>query len=85
MPKVKPLSQSIACAETVRRNIRTRMTELDISSIGKLGEKMGYKRTAFHYYLEDPRRMRLEQLLMLAQILKVSLVWLITDHSSELR
>lgn len=83
MPKVKAISQIAFSAGVVKHNIAVRKAELNIPNNAFIGEKLGLKRTAWNYYLRNPRRLRLEQLAILSQVLKVPLSWLVSDHSAD--
>ena len=85
MPKVT-LSSVTAQAEIVQRNIEARATMLFGARSGTaMAAKLKIPTSTFNDRQNNPRRWSLEQLIMVAQALKVPLSWLMADHSGEIK
>ena len=83
MPKIKPTAVS-AAADTVRRNIEARAAEFDCRTDKEIAKKLNMPNSTYADRRKNPRLWTLEQLIMVAQALKCTPQWLLTDHSGEI-
>lgn len=83
MPKIKPTAVS-AAADTVRRNIEARAAEFDCRTDKEIAKKLNMPSSSYGDRKKNPRNWTLEQLIMVAQALKCTPQWLLTDHSGEI-
>lgn len=84
MPKIKPTAVSVA-VDTVRRNIESRCANFDCRTDEKIAKKLNMPKSTYADRRKNPRNWTLEQLIMVAQALKCTPQWLLTDHSGEIR
>ncbi len=83
MPKIKP-SPTRAKAETVQANIRSRCALFGCISEVQIAKRLGLTKSTYHNRASDPLGWGLDELIRAADVLKVPLEWLMTDHR-ELR
>lgn len=83
MPKIKPTAVS-AAVDTVRRNIEARAAEFDCRTDEKIAKKLNMAKSTYADRRKNPRLWTLEQLIMVAQVLKCTPQWLLTDHTGQI-
>ena len=84
MPKVM-LSPLTSAAEIVQRNIESRGAIFGLRTQREFAKRFDMPIATYHVKKTNPRTWTLEQLTVVAQALKVSLSWLMTDHSGEIK
>ena len=84
MPKVtlSPLSKSV---ETVQRNIESRGAIFGLRTEREFAKRFNMPVATYHGKKTNPRTWTLEQLVVVASALKVTLSWLMIDHSGEIK
>lgn len=83
MPKIKPTAVA-AAVDTVRVNIESRSAVFNCRTDEKIAKKLNIPKSTYADRRKNPRLWTLEQLIMVAQALKCTPQWLLTDHSGEI-
>lgn len=84
MPKLKP-SPIKAASEIVQQNIKARGAYFNCRTERDFAAKFGMSQSTYHDKSTEPRKWKLEELVMVAMALKVPLSWLMIDHSGEIK
>ena len=82
MPKLKQSAISVA-ANVVQKNITARGVYFGARTDSDFAKLLSMPVSTYGDYRRDPRRWKLDRLIMAAMALKVPLSWLVTDHSGE--
>ncbi|MCM1062334.1 MAG: helix-turn-helix domain-containing protein [Eubacterium sp.] len=82
MPKLKPTDLSIA-EKTVQSNIEARGRYFGCRYDSDFAKKLSMAQSTYAAHRRDPRKWTLEQLVKVSIAFKVSLNWLMTDHSKD--
>ena len=83
MPKIKPTAVA-AAVDTVRVNIESRSALFNCRTDRDIAKKLNMPSSSYGDRKKNPRNWTLEQLIMVAQALKCTPQWLLTDHSGEI-
>lgn len=84
MPKIKPTAVA-AAVDIVRVNIESRSAVFNCRTDKEIAKKLNMPNSTYADRRKNPRLWTLEQLIMVAQALKCTPQWLLTDHSEEIR
>ena len=83
MPKIKPTAVA-AAVDTVRVNIESRSAVFNCRTDEEIAKKLNMPNSTYADRRKNPRNWTLEQLIMVAQALKCTPQWLLTDHSGAI-
>lgn len=83
MPKLKP-TELQTLENTVQTNIEARGRYFGCKSDREFAQKLSMPKSTYSVRRNSPRTWTLEQLVGVARAFKVSLAWLMTDHSKEI-
>ena len=83
MPKIKPTAVA-AAVDIVRINIESRSAVFNCRTDNQIAKKLNMPNSTYADRRKNPRLWTLEQLIMVAQELKCTPQWLLTDHSGEI-
>ncbi|MCH5203102.1 MAG: hypothetical protein J1F03_00055 [Oscillospiraceae bacterium] len=83
MPKLK-LSPVAKAAEIVQRNIESRGALFGLRTERDFSERLNMPKSTYHAKRTKPRTWTVAELAMVACVLKVTLSWLMIDHSGEI-
>ena len=83
MSKIKPTAVA-AAVDTVRVNIESRSALFNCRTDRDIAKKLNMPSSTYADRRKNPRLWTLEQLIMVAQALKCTPQWLLTDHSGEI-
>lgn len=82
MPKLKP-SPIDEASETIMRNISA-VAEINGCKTDKaIAKKIGMPASTFSTRRSSPCGLRLEEIIMISEVFKCSLSWLVSDHRRE--
>lgn len=84
MPKLKPTASDKA-ADILRRNIAAVGAVNDCYTDAKISKRIGMDRSTYCYRKKHPKAWTFFDLIRLSEAFKVSIAWLVTDHSSEMK
>ena len=83
MPKIKPTAVA-AAVDTVRVNIESRSAVFNCRTDKEIAKKLNMPSSSYGDRKKNPRNWTLEQLIMVAQALKCTPQWLLTDHTGQI-
>lgn len=84
MPKLKPTAADRA-ADILRRNIAAVGAVNDCHTDVKISKRIGMDRSSYSYRKKHPKAWTFADLIHVSEAFKVSLAWLVTDHSGEMK